>query len=587
VAALANGVTINNGTNDIPFIALTPIPVTKENVADTVIADGFRTWDELCVGEFEQYCAEVQAGGAAEEAAMPEGPALVSADGCDYGGKIESIVAAADNEVVFNLCKPDPAFLAKMAFVVFGIQPSEWLEETGGTGELLEHPIGTGPYAVQEWIRGDQVIFNRFEDYWGDPAPAETAVLRWNQDGAARLLELQSGTADYISNIGPDDFEIVANDPNLQILQQNIPNILYFGFTNTFPPFDDVNVRQAIAMGIDRQRIVDNFFPAGSEVATHFTPCSIPNGCEGDDWWDFDPEAAKQLLADAGYPDGFETTIYYRDVSRDYLPEPNLVAVELQSQLAENLGITAEIQVMESGEFIAESQAGNLDGIHMLGWSADFPHVTNFLDYHFGQNNTQFGDSLPEVYEQLQAGSVIADLAEAAPYYAAANNAIRELVPMIPIVHSAAANAALASVEGAYNPPFGAEKFKLMNPGKDTFVEVQANEPISLYCSDESDGESLRPCTQVVETLYEYQTDSGDVSPLLATECSPSEDGLTWTCALREGVTFHDGSTFDAADVVATFTAGLDASSPLHTGNTGTFTYYDYLWDGLMNAPAE
>ncbi|MFN2245562.1 MAG: sugar ABC transporter substrate-binding protein, partial [Candidatus Promineifilaceae bacterium] len=69
VAALANGVTINNGTNDIPFIALTPIPVTKENVADTVIADGFRTWDELCVGEFEQYCAEVQEGAMAEEPA--------------------------------------------------------------------------------------------------------------------------------------------------------------------------------------------------------------------------------------------------------------------------------------------------------------------------------------------------------------------------------------------------------------------------------------------------------------------------------------------------------------------------------------
>jgi len=559
-----------------------------------VIADGFRTWDELCVGEFEEYCAEVQEGGmaaeepAAEEEAMAELPeGSLVAENCDYGGKILSIAAVDPLTVQFQLCKTDPAFLAKMAFIPFGIQPAEWIEETGGTGELLERPIGTGPYAVQEWIRGDQVIFNRFEDYWGEAAPAETAVLRWNQDGAARLLELQSGSADYITNIGPDDFELVANDANLQLLQQNIPNILYFGFTNTFPPFDDVMVRQAIAMGIDRQRIVDNFFPEGSEVATHFTPCSIPNGCEGDAWWDFDPEAARQMLADAGYPDGFDTTIYYRDVFRDYLPEPNLVAVELQTQLAENLGINAEIQVMESGEFIAESQGGNLDGIHMLGWSADYPHVTNFLDYHFGRNNTQFGDSLPEVYEALEAGSVIADLAEAAPFYAEANNALRELVPMIPIVHSAAANAALATVEGAYNPPFGAEKFYLMDPGKDTYVQVQANEPISLYCSDESDGESLRPCTQVVETLYEYQTDSGDVSPLLATECVDSEDGLTWTCSLREGVTFHDGSEFDAGDVVATFTAGLDAASPLHTGNTGTFTYYEYLWDSFINPPSE
>jgi ABC-type transport system substrate-binding protein len=450
---------------------------------------------------------------------------------------------------------------------------------------LLERPIGTGPYAVQEWIRGDQIIFNRFDDYWGEAAPAETAVLRWNQDGAARLLELQSGSADYITNIGPDDFDIVRNDSNLQLLQQNIPNILYFGFTRNFAPFDDVNVRQAIAMGIDRQRIVDNFFPEGSEVASHFTPCSIPNGCEGDEWYEFDPEAARQMLADAGYPDGFETTIFYRDVFRDYLPEPNLVAVELQTQLAENLGITADIQVMESGEFISESQEGNLDGIHMLGWSADYPHVTNFLDFHFGRLNTQFGDSYPEIYEKLEEAGVISDPAEAAPIYAEANNAVKEQVPMIPVVHSAAAYAALASVEGAYNPPFGAEKYYLMDPGKDTFVQVQANEPISLYCPDESDGESLRPCTQVVETLYEYQTDSGDVSPLLATECVNSEDGLTWTCGLREGIKFHDGSDLDAGDVVATWSAALDASSPLHTGNTGTFFYYSYLWDGLMNAP--
>jgi ABC-type transport system substrate-binding protein len=78
-----------------------------------------------------------------------------------------------------------------VAFTPFGIQPSEWLEETGGTGELLEHPIGTGPYMIEEWVRGDSITFRRFEDYWREPAIAETAVLRWNQEGAARLVELR------------------------------------------------------------------------------------------------------------------------------------------------------------------------------------------------------------------------------------------------------------------------------------------------------------------------------------------------------------------------------------------------------------
>jgi ABC-type transport system substrate-binding protein len=512
-------------------------------------------------------------------------PMSVEAANCDYGGKIESIVAVDEFTVQFNLCKPDPAFLAKAAFTPFAIQPSEWIEETGGTGELLEHPIGTGPYMVEEWVRGDSVIFTRFEDYWGEPAIAETAVLRWATEGASRLLELQSGNVHMITNVSPDDFETVEADANLQLLPSANPNILYLAMTNTFEPFNDPLVRQAVAMGIDRSRIVDNFFPVGSEVASHFTPCSIPNGCEGEEWYEFDAEGARALLEEAGYPDGFETTIYYRDVFRVYLPEPGVVAQEIQTQLSENLGITAEIQVMESGAFIAESSAGNLDGFYLLGWGADYPHVTNFLDFHFGAANPQFGDAHPEIYEVLVEASQIADVAEAAPLYEQANNAIKELVPMVPIAHGASADAALASLGGAYVPPFGATSFALLDSGSDTVVYMQNAEPISLYCADETDGESLRPCQQVVEPLLDYAKDSGDTVPALATACESNEDATVWTCSLREGVLFHDGSKFDANDVVASWSAGIDAANPFHVGNTGAFEYYSYLWDSLMNLP--
>jgi len=513
----------------------------------------------------------------------------VSAGSCDYGGGILSIEATGQYEVTFTLCQPAPAFREIVAFTPFGIQPSEYLDATGGTGELLEHPIGTGPYMVSEWNRGDSVVYTRFDDYWGEPAPAETAILRWAAEGAARLLELQAGTADMITNVSPDDFETVESDPNLVLIPNINPNVLYIGFTNTFAPFDNVQVRQAIAMGIDRQRIVDNFYPPLSEVASHFTPCSIPNGCAGDSWYDFDVDAANALLDEAGFPKDdsgvrFTTSIFYRDVFRGYLPEPGNVAVEIQTQLMENLGIQAEVVVMESGEFIEQSTTGNLDGIHLLGWGADYPHVTNFLDFHFTAGNPQFGDPIPEIYENLAAASAIGDVAEAAPYYEAANNAIKEFVPMIPVVHGASADAALASVDGAYVPPFGATDFSLLDPGKDTLVFVQNAEPISLYCADETDGESLRPCQQVVETLLAYGTDSGETHALLATSCDPNEDLTVWTCTLREGVTFHDGSAFDANDVVASWAAGIDASNPNHTGNTGGFDYYAYLWGALMNA---
>ena len=112
-------------------------------------------------------------------------------------------------------------------------------------------------------------------------------------------------------------------------------------------------------------------------------------------------------------------SIFYRDVFRGYLPEPGLVAVEFQTQLRDNLGIDAEVVVMESGEFIDESTNGRLDGFYLLGWGADYPHVTNFLDFHFGASNPQFGDPHPEIYEVLEQASQIGDPAEAEALYVA------------------------------------------------------------------------------------------------------------------------------------------------------------------------
>jgi ABC-type transport system substrate-binding protein len=508
----------------------------------------------------------------------------VSAPDCDYGGKIKSIEAVDELTVKFTMCKPDPAFMAKAAFTPFGIQPKEHLDATGGGGEILERPVGTAPWKLEKWARGDSIIMRRFDDYWGDKPNYETLVFRWSDSGAGRLVELRAGTVDQITNISPDDFESVQNDDTLTFLPVANPNTLYLAMTSTFEPFDNLDVRKAIALGIDRQRVVDNFYPAGSEVASHFTPCSITNACEGEAWYDFDPEAARALLAEAGYPDGFKTKIFYRDVFRGYLPEPSIVAVEFQTQLRDNLGIEAEVVVMESGEFIDESTNGRLDGFYLLGWGADYPHVTNFLDFHFSAKNPQYGDVHPEIYEVLEEASTIANVEAAAPLYEKANNAIKALVPMVPIAHGASASATGAHVENAHFRPFGAPLFHRSDPGKDTFVFMQNAEPISLYCTDETDGESLAICQQLVEPLLGYAIDSGAIEPRLATGCTANDDATEWVCTLREGVKFHDGSDLDANDVIASWAAGIDASNPNHKGNTGAFEYYSYLWDGLMNA---
>lgn len=533
----------------------------------------------------------------ATEAPATEAPAsdftgkTLEAPDCDYGGFISSVEATDQYTVTFNLCKPDPAFLPKIAFSSFAIYPEEWLEATAGdetrSSEGLEQPIGTGPYMVSEWNRGESLTFTAFEDYWGEAPKDPTLVFRWSAESAARLLELQSGTVDGIDNVGPADFETVTGDSNLQLLTREPLNVFYIGMNNTYAPFDKVEVRQAIAMGIDRQRLVDNFYPEGSEVASHFTPCGIENGCEGEAWYDFDPEAAKELLAQAGFPDGFSTKLFYRDVVRGYLPQVANVATDLQAQLKENLNIDVEIVVMESGAFIPAASNGELDGLHLLGWGADYPHVTNFLQYHFNDASPQWGTPYPEIDEPLAQAASIADAAEAAPLYEQANNAIKELVPMIPVAHGASAAAYRSDVTNPQAHPFTTERFYASDAeGRDVFVWMQNAEPISLFCADESDGESLRGCEQVTESLYAYEINGAGVEPALAESCEPNDDLTVWTCTLRQGVKFHDGSDFDANDVVTTFTMGLDASSPLHKGNANTWDYYDYLW-GLINKPAQ
>jgi peptide/nickel transport system substrate-binding protein len=511
----------------------------------------------------------------------------VPAEECngDYIGAVQSVVATDDSTVTFTLCRPDPAFLSKIAFSPFAIYPSEWLESASGTSDLLEKPIGTGAYVVSEWNRGESITFTTNPNYWGEPAEAETLVFRWSAESAARLLELQSGTVDGIDNVGPEDFDTVRGDANLALVERPALNVFYVGMTNTFAPFDNQGVRQAIAMGIDRQRIVDNFYPAGSEVASHFTPCAIPNGCTGDAWYDFDVDAAKAALAEAGFPDGFSTKLYYRDVVRGYLPNVNTVAQDIQAQLLENLNIDAEIVVMESGAFIDASGTGQLDGLYLLGWGADYPHITNFLDYHFGAANPQFGNQSDTYTNLLVEGAQIGIPADAESIYVEANNAIREFVPMVPIAHGGSATAYRADVTNPQASPLTNEYFPVSDPGgRDVFVWMQNAEPISMFCADESDGESLRACEQVTEALYAYVVNGTDTEPALAESCTPNDDLTVWTCVLRAGVTFSDGTTLDAADVVATFNMGLNIDSPTHAGNTGTFFYYDYLW-GLMKKP--
>ena len=518
-----------------------------------------------------------------------------------YTGNLKKISATDDRTVVFDLCGPDVAFLSKIAFSAFQINDTAWLEshiDPAGTGEqaIVSEPNGTGPYRLTNWARGSEIVMEAFPEYWGTPAEAQSLIIRWGTEGNQRVTELQAGTVDGIDNVPPESFETIRGDSNFQLVDREGLNTLYLGFNNnpknegfdnSQNPLANEKVRQAIAMGINRDQILSEFYPPGSEVATHFTPCAIPNGCVGDPWYEFDAAAAKALLAEAGYPDGFETKLSYRPAVRGYLPDPPAVAQAIQAQLLANLNINATLDQQDDTTYLDNADAGLLDGLHLLGWGADYPDMTNFLDYHFGAGaSDQFGDKFDDITAALAAGASGADDAAREPSYVEANNAIRTHVPMVPIVHGGSGVAYKADVTNAQASPLSNELFSVSAPGdRDQFVFMQNGEPGGLYCADETDGEALRVCEQLNESLYGYEINGTAAEPSLAEVCEPNAELTQWTCTLRSGVQFHDGATLDANDVVMSYAVQWDANHPLHKGRDGSFTYFPALFGGLLNPP--
>ena len=513
-------------------------------------------------------------------------PMSYTAGDCDYGGIIQTIEAIDEFTVQFTLCVPDPALPSKVAFSAFPIFPSEQIEGAADAAvPFWQDPIGTGPYTLDNWDLGNEIVMTRFDGYWGTPAIEGTLIFRWNSEATARLVELQAGTIDGMDNPGPDDFALIRGDDNLILYDRLGTNVFYLGMTNTLPPMDNLLVRQAIAHAIDKQRIVDNYYPPGSVIATQFMPPAIPSGYTPDvEPFPYDPDRARELLAESGLELPLEVTLYYRDVVRSYLPTPGLVATDIQAQLGE-VGINVTIEVQESGTFIDNSDSGLLM-LHMLGWGADYPDATNFLDFHFGAGaSDQFGEKHPEITEPLAAAAQLSDFDARQEIYAEANIALRDIAPMVPIAHGGSGTAYRSVIEGGHASPLGNEYFAVMSdPDDDNFIWMQNAEPIGLNCQDETDGESLRACEQIMEQLLAYEVGGTAVVPSLAESYEANDELTVWTFHLREGVVFHDGSMLDANDVVLSYAVVWDADHPMRDGvaRDGGFTYFSAFWYGFM-----
>ena len=499
---------------------------------------------------------------------------------------IARIEAIDELTVRFTLCAPDPAFTQKLAVTNFSVNDSGWLATAIEDGSLALTMNGTGPLTLVAWEQGVQIVLTRNESYWGDRAASERVVIQWEPESAARLVQLRAGTVDAADNVAPTDEAAIAADASLALLTREGFNTFYLNFNNRYAPVNDVRVRQAIAQALDRQRIVDLFYPSGTTLATHVPPCVIDGACVGEAWYAQNLVAARALLTEAGYPDGLDLTLSLRETPRAFLPDPVAVATDIQAQLAA-VGIRVTLDVQEAGGYIGKLLSGELRGASFSAALPDYPEAWNSLGIDFGSTSgPAHGDQYPRLVALLDEAQRESDPAARETLFTQINNEIRTQVPVVPIANGASLIATRSAVRGLVASPVAMERFDRVSiEGSNTFTWLQGGEPAGLYCMDEEDREAVRICAQVMEGLYGYAVGGTAAEPRLATECVASADGLVVECALRRDVRFHNGARLDAGDVLDSFAAAWDCTHPLHVGRTGSFRGWSWIM-GTLNADA-
>jgi ABC-type transport system substrate-binding protein len=291
-----------------------------------------------------------------------------------------------------------------------------------------------------------------------------------------------------------------------------------------------------------------------------------------------------EMLKAEGFDFTKEYTLSYAERTRPYFPQPTKIAQAVQAQLAE-AGITIKLEMEEWATYLPAVRAGEKE-LFFLGWSEDYPDATNWYDVFLTGSSAAFGNPFPDIVENIQKAAQSGDPVARQKYYDEVNKLYAQHVPTIVIAHGTVNLAFLATVEGVVIGPYN-ENFETMKTADGSVVFSQDGEPVSLFCGDETDGNSFRACDLIFSNLYTFTTTS-IAEPDLAEECIGNTDATEWTCTLKQGVVFTNGATFDANDVVASFSAGMDYNYPLRKGNTGSYQYFkDFFGPKVMNQPAE
>jgi peptide/nickel transport system substrate-binding protein len=385
-----------------------------------------------------------------------------------FPGVITNVQVKDPHTVAFTLSRSQAQFLHNVAMPSFAIgSPTAIRTDHDG---FARRPVGYGPYTFTEWIKDDHITLQANPKWKDGPVPAyATIIVRDIPDQATSVLSMQSGDIDVLSDPRPDDAKNLAQNPKLAVYQEPSNNNSYIAMNMDKPPFDKLQVRQAVAYALNLDQIVAAFYSKGAVVADNWTPPGMMGENPAVKHYPFDPAKSKQLLAQAGVP-SINTQLFYPTAPRPYMPEPQRIAEAVQANL-KAIGINATLVPLEWAVFLDRVHKGE-HPMCLIGWSGDNGDPDNFmyalLDKDVanakpnGQNYSFWRD---EKFHQLMlAGQATTDEAKRAAIYRQANAMIHDQVPAVAIVHTTVPIVLKADIAGYVPAPSTAINFELLKP---------------------------------------------------------------------------------------------------------------------------
>ncbi len=379
---------------------------------------------------------------------------------------ITSVDRVNDHTVRITLAKPEAPFLSNLAMEYAGVQSKEYADAMlkAGTPEKIDQePIGTGPFYLVQYQKDAVIRYKAFPQYYGGKAKIDDLVFSITPDASVRWAKLQKGECHVMPYPNPADLDSIRKDPNVQVLEQAGLNVGYLAYNTTKKPFDDVRVRKAINMAINKKAIIDAVYLTTGVAAKNPIPPTqwSYNDAIKDD--PFDPAAAKKLLAEAGYPNGFATDLWAMPVQRPYNPNARRIAELMQADLAK-VGVTAEIKSFEWGEYRKRMQNGEHQ-MGMLGWTGDNGDPDNFLNTLLGcdsakANGSNVAKFCHQPFEELVSkAKTTSGQQPRAELYQKAQVIFKEQAPWFTIAHAVQLKPVRKEVIDFKLSPFGRHTF--------------------------------------------------------------------------------------------------------------------------------